>query len=108
MIGKEEVADRRTAARAAARGVGLDALLVVGHSFYDRCGDIAWLTNHFPPFPACVFDMPGVTRQLAEGMVLCVEPAVMIPDVVGCSIEQEIAVTPQGGRILTEPPVVWW
>lgn len=34
---------------------GLDALLVVGRSFYDRPGDLAYLTNHFPPFPTAVF-----------------------------------------------------
>jgi Xaa-Pro aminopeptidase/Xaa-Pro dipeptidase len=56
MIHTDEFTERRGQARAAAREAGLDALLVVGRSFYDRCGDVAWLTNHFPPFPACVFD----------------------------------------------------
>ncbi|MCC6792548.1 MAG: aminopeptidase P family protein, partial [Thermomicrobiales bacterium] len=39
----------------AAEAAGYDALLVVGRSFYDRPGDLAYLTNHFPPFPTTVF-----------------------------------------------------
>ena len=52
--------------------------------------------------------MPGVKRELLEGMVLCVEPSVAVPDEGGCSIEQEIIVTSQGGQIITETPTVWW
>lgn len=46
---------RRAATVEAAAGQGLDGLLVVGRSFYDRPGDLAYLTNHFPPFPTAVF-----------------------------------------------------
>ncbi|MER3404822.1 MAG: hypothetical protein C4289_06380, partial [Chloroflexota bacterium] len=54
-ISPDEVRARqqRTCDLAAARG--LDAVLVVGRSFYDRPGNLAYLTNHFPPFPASVF-----------------------------------------------------
>jgi Xaa-Pro aminopeptidase len=54
-ISKEEILERQERARALAEAAGYDALLVVGRSFYDRPGDIAYLTNHFPPFPSTVF-----------------------------------------------------
>lgn len=38
-------------AQTAAGERGLAGLLVVGRSFYDRSGNLAYLTNHFPPFP---------------------------------------------------------
>src|SRR5919112_4490601 len=55
MIERDEVLTRQEAARAAAEAAGYDALLVIGRSFYDRPGDLAYLTNHFPPFPSTVF-----------------------------------------------------
>ena len=55
LIGAAEVRDRQARARARAATAGFDALLVVGRSFYDRPGDLAYLTNHFPPFPSVVF-----------------------------------------------------
>lgn len=54
-ISPEEIRGRQERARQAAAGAGYDALLVVGRSFYDRPGDLAYLTNHFPPFPTTVF-----------------------------------------------------
>ncbi len=42
----------RVLAEAERRGFG--ALIVVGRSFYDRCGDLAYLTNHLPPFPTAI------------------------------------------------------
>src|SRR5215203_5922244 len=54
-ITKEEVRERQERSRAAAESAGYQALLVVGRSFYDRPGDLAYLTNHFPPFPSTVF-----------------------------------------------------
>lgn len=54
-ISAEEIRGRQELARQAAAGAGYDALLVVGRSFYDRPGDLAYLTNHFPPFPTTVF-----------------------------------------------------
>lgn len=55
-----EFSSRRTAAINAAGERGFDALLVVGRSFYDRPGDLAYLTNHFPPFPTAVFSEGNV------------------------------------------------
>jgi Xaa-Pro aminopeptidase len=54
-ITRDEIIARQQKARSLAEAAGYDALLVVGRSFYDRPGDIAYLTNHFPPFPSTVF-----------------------------------------------------
>lgn len=54
-ITREEVRARQERARELAEREGYEALLVVGRSFYDRPGDLAYLTNHFPPFPSTVF-----------------------------------------------------
>ena len=50
-IGRDEIAQRQQRAHELTEQAGYDALLVVGRSFYDRPGDLAYLTNHFPPFP---------------------------------------------------------
>jgi Xaa-Pro aminopeptidase len=54
-ISKEEILARQARARELAEAARYDALLAVGRSFYDRPGDLAYLTNHFPPFPSTVF-----------------------------------------------------
>lgn len=54
-IQPQEVLARQDRARSAAQAAGYDALLVIGRSFYDRPGDLAYLSNHFPPFPTAVF-----------------------------------------------------
>jgi Xaa-Pro aminopeptidase len=68
MIGHEEILDRQDRARSATEQARFDALLVVGRSFYDRPGDLAYLTNHFPPFPSTVFT--GEHRGLGHGFLL--------------------------------------
>ncbi|MEW6047179.1 MAG: Xaa-Pro peptidase family protein [Bacillota bacterium] len=67
-IPREEVLDRQERVRRRLLQAGLDALLVVGRSFYDRVGDLAYLTNHFPPFPATVFS--GQQKGLGHGLLL--------------------------------------
>ena len=54
-IDRSEILARQEKARAAAQNAGYDALLVIGRSFYDRPGDLAYLSNHLPPFPTAVF-----------------------------------------------------
>lgn len=54
-IDRDEVLARQQRARELAEAGGYDALLVISRSFYDRPGDVAYLTNHFPPFPTTVF-----------------------------------------------------
>jgi Xaa-Pro aminopeptidase len=54
--------------------------MVIGRSFYDRPGALAYLTNHFPPFPATGFS--ELARGLGHGvLILPVEGAsVLIVD----------------------------
>jgi Xaa-Pro aminopeptidase len=54
-IDRSEILDRQREAARRVADAGYDALFVVGRSFYDRPGDLAYLTNHFPPFPTTVF-----------------------------------------------------
>ncbi len=68
MITHDEIIDRQTKARAAAEAAGYDALLVIGRSFYDRPGDLAYLSNHFPPFPSTVFT--GEHRGLGHAFLI--------------------------------------
>ena len=68
MITHDEILDRQERAREAAEAAGYDALLVIGRSFYDRPGDLAYLTNHFPPFPTTVFTEEH--RGLGHGLFL--------------------------------------
>src|SRR4051794_17102443 len=63
-----EVRERQARARDLAAASGYDALLVVGRSFYDRPGDLAYLTNHFPPFPTTVFS--EVNRGMGHAFFL--------------------------------------
>ncbi len=59
---KEEIRERIANARGLMREAGLDVLLVIGRSFYDRMGSLTYLTNHFPPFP------PGAFSETVRGM----------------------------------------
>lgn len=54
-IAASEVAERLERTRRAAQAAGYDSLLVIGRSFFERPGDLAYLTNHFPPFPTAPF-----------------------------------------------------
>lgn len=67
-ISREEFAARQEAARRACAARGLAALLVVGRAFYDRPGNLAYLTNHFPPFPTAV--VSGPMRGLGHAALL--------------------------------------
>jgi Xaa-Pro aminopeptidase len=80
MITKEEIIIRQDRAQSAAVQAGYDALLVIGRSFYDRPGDLAYLTNHFPPFPSTVFT--DEHRGLGHGILILPvrEEAVLITD----------------------------
>ncbi|MBI3126862.1 MAG: aminopeptidase P family protein [Candidatus Tectomicrobia bacterium] len=61
-VSKEEIEGRLARARERMRSQGLGILLVIGRSFYDRMGSLAYLTNHFPPFP------PGAFSEKVRGM----------------------------------------
>lgn len=68
MITHDEIIERQDKARSAAEATGYEALLVVGRSFYDRPGDLAYLSNHFPPFPSTVFT--GEYRGLGHAFLV--------------------------------------
>ena len=59
--------------------------------------------QHEPPYgdrdPAC---------ELREGMVLCIEPGVLLPGVAGVVHEQMAAITADGARVLNELPLRMW
>ncbi len=67
-ISAEEIRGRQKRAREQAAAAGYDALLVVGRSFYDRPGDLAYLSGHFPPFPTTVFSEGN--RGMGHAMLL--------------------------------------
>jgi Xaa-Pro aminopeptidase len=68
LIGPDEIKARQHQAAQLAAGAGFDALLIVGRSFYDRPGDLAYLSGHFPPFPSAVFS--GANRGMGHGFLL--------------------------------------
>ncbi len=55
MIPHREFIQRQERARTLARRLGVEALIVVGRAFYDRPGNLAYLTHYFPPEPTMVF-----------------------------------------------------
>lgn len=71
-IPREEFRERQDRARRACASRGWEALLVVGRAFYDRPGNLAYYTNHFPPFPTTL--VSGNMRGMGHGaLVLPVE-----------------------------------
>jgi Xaa-Pro aminopeptidase len=79
-ISREEFLARQARTRSLAASVGYAGVMVIGRSFYDRAGALAYLTNHFPPFPAREFD--GVFQGLGHAVfVLPVEgPSSLVID----------------------------
>ena len=67
-ISHQELLARQTRTRELAASAGCAGVMVIGRSFYDRPGALAYLTNHFPPFPATEFD--GATRGLGHAVFL--------------------------------------
>jgi Xaa-Pro dipeptidase len=74
-IDRAEVAGRLERTRRTMAAAGYSALLVLGRSFYERPGDLAYLTNHFPPFPTAPF-LPG---RRGTGHAALVLPAAAAP-----------------------------
>ena len=67
-ISPEEILERLVRVREYAERAGWHGVLVVGRSFYDRVGHLAYLTGHFPPFPAS--PVGAGRRGLGHGMAL--------------------------------------
>ena len=92
------VADLREAARSAVVAAGL------GESWWGEfMPHGAGTGQHEPPYgdrdPAC---------ELCEGMVLCIEPGVLLPGTAGVVHEQMIAVTAAGAWVLNRLPLRMW
>jgi Xaa-Pro aminopeptidase len=79
-ISRDEFLARQARTRELAAAAGYAGVVVIGRSFYDRPGALAYLTCHFPPFPATESD--GSIRGLGHGVfVLPVEaPATLVVD----------------------------
>jgi Xaa-Pro aminopeptidase len=67
-ISKEEVENRISRARDLMRARGIEILIVIGRSFYDRMGSLTYLTNHFPPFPPGAFS--DTVRGMGHGLLI--------------------------------------
>lgn len=65
---RQEILTRQERTRDLAAARRLAGLIVIGRSFYDRCGDLAYLTNHFPPFPTTEFS--PVARGLGHACLV--------------------------------------
>lgn len=68
VISREELRRRQESARERAAALGAQALVVVGGPFYDRPGDLLYLSGHQPPFPTSNFE--GNYRGLGYGAVV--------------------------------------
>jgi Xaa-Pro aminopeptidase len=79
----------------AERGPQLDASPFVGHGIGLETVERPYL-------------LPGMKEQLAENMVLCIEPKATLGDRFGCSIEQEVVVSAGGPRLITPTPTKLW
>jgi Xaa-Pro aminopeptidase len=79
-VSRDEFLGRQASTRELAAAAGYAGVMVIGRSFYDRPGALAYLTNHFPPFPATEFD--GPIRGLGHGvLMLPIEgPATLVVD----------------------------
>jgi len=67
-ISLEEIKGRQEVSRKIARDLGMDALIVIGGPFYDRPGNLAYLTGHYPPFPSV--DFQNEYRGLGFGVFI--------------------------------------
>lgn len=79
-ISHEEFLDRQARTRELAASAGYAGVMVTGRSFYDRPGALAYLSNHFPPYPATEVDaaLPGLGHAV---FLLPVEgPATLVLD----------------------------
>lgn len=70
-----------------------------GDSFFHRTGHALGLDIHEPPQIAA-----GETRRLEAGMVFTVEPAVYLPQRGGIRLEDVVAVTAEGAKVLSQLP----
>lgn len=67
-ITRSEFLERQDRAREACASRGWQALVIVGRAFYDRPGNLAYYTNHFPPFPTT--PVSGRMRGMGHGVLV--------------------------------------
>lgn len=79
MIPTEIVQRRQMRALEIAAQKECDAVIAGGRSFYDRPGMMAWLSNHFPPFPTAVA-APGIEGLGHSVLVLAETQSVLVID----------------------------
>lgn len=79
MIPSENVRRRQQRAIDVAHDRDCDVVVAVGRSFYDRPGMMAWLSNHFPPFPTAV-TAPGIEGLGHSVLMLTDDRAVLVVD----------------------------
>jgi Xaa-Pro aminopeptidase len=79
-IPRDEFLIRQRRTRQLAADAGYAGVMIIGRAFYDRPGALAYLTQHFPPFPTAEFSESA--RGLGHGvLILPVDgPAVLIVD----------------------------
>ena len=67
-VAREEFLARQARTRELAAASRYAGVMVIGRAFYDRPGSLAYLTHHFPPFPATEFS--NLTRGLGHGVLI--------------------------------------
>lgn len=68
VISREELRTRQGSARQRTAEIGADVLIAIGAPFYDRPGDLLYLSGHQPPFPTSNFE--AEYRGLGYGAVV--------------------------------------
>ena len=90
-ISRNEILERQERTRELAGQEKLDAVIVVGRSAYDRPGHLAYLTNHFPPFPSTPFT--ETDRGMGYGICLLPvkgEPTLLIDRQSQASLRKDV------------------
>jgi len=76
VIPRSEYEDRQERVRTTMREKGLAALIVVSGPFYERPGDVAYLTGHLPPFPTSETEPP--LCGIGHGALLLLEDSTLL------------------------------
>lgn len=72
-----------------------------GRHFPHHTGHGCGLCYYEPPLI-----VPNNPQLLREGMVLCLEPGLYVPDVGGVRLEQMVVITAEGNEVMSRAPIV--